>query len=93
MRELRDGRRHLETLAKDNFLTLETNVFGPLDEAGQVGLGTNVLTCNADVKDPVIKTCWRHTDAKVTGPGLEQRVFSGLGSLAGRARCGSGFLA
>ena len=46
--ELRNGGRHLETLTKDDFLPLKTNVFGPLDEAGQVGLGTNVLTYNAD---------------------------------------------
>jgi len=33
----------LETLVKDNFLALETDVFGPFDEAGQVGLGADVL--------------------------------------------------
>ena len=45
--ELCNGRRDLETLAEDDLLTLKTDVFGPLDEAGQVGLGTNILTYNA----------------------------------------------
>lgn len=35
----------------------------------------------------------QHTDTKVAGPGLEERVFRGLDSLVGRARCGGGFLA
>lgn len=43
VRELCNGGRHLETLVKDDLLALETNVFGPLDETGQVGLGTDVL--------------------------------------------------
>lgn len=93
VRELRNGGRHLETLAKDDFLTLEANVFGPLDEAGQVGLGTNVLTCTPINDATHQRRDERHTNTKVTGPGLEEGVFRGLDSFVGRARCGGGFLA
>jgi len=44
MRKLSNGGWDLETLVEDDFLALETNVFGPFDEASQVCLGTNVLT-------------------------------------------------
>lgn len=42
--ELRDSRRNLKTLAEDNLLALKADIFGPLDEAGKVGLVLNVLT-------------------------------------------------
>lgn len=42
--ELGDRGRSLETLVEDNLLSLETNVLGPLDEAGQVGSGTDGLS-------------------------------------------------
>lgn len=45
--ELSDRRRDLETLVEDDLLTLETDVLGPLDEAGQVLLGANVTACKA----------------------------------------------
>lgn len=38
-----DGGGDLETLAEDDLLALKTNVFGPLDETGQVSFGTDVL--------------------------------------------------
>lgn len=41
--ELGDGRGNLKTLVKDDLLALETDVLGPLDEAGEVGLGLDVL--------------------------------------------------
>jgi len=44
VRELGNGRWNLETLMKDNFLSLKTNVFRPLDEASQVCSRTDVLT-------------------------------------------------
>ena len=44
VRELGDSRRDLETLVEDDLLALKTNVFRPLDESGQVGLGADVLT-------------------------------------------------
>jgi hypothetical protein len=37
-------RTHLETLVQDNLLPLETDVLGPLDEAGQVLLGGQVTS-------------------------------------------------
>lgn len=40
---MRDGRRDLETLAEDNLLALEADIFGPLDEAGEILLGLDVL--------------------------------------------------
>ena len=30
---------------QDNFLALETDIFGPLDETGEVRLGANILAC------------------------------------------------
>lgn len=44
VRELGNGRGNLETLVQDDLLALEANIFGPLDEASQVGLGLNILT-------------------------------------------------
>ena len=46
--ELSDGRGDLETLVEDNLLALKANIFGPLDEASQVGLGLDILAyyCN-----------------------------------------------
>ena len=44
MGELSDGRGDLETLVEDNLLALKANIFGPLDEASQVGLGLDILT-------------------------------------------------
>lgn len=43
MRELRDGGRDLQALVEDDLLALKANILGPLDEAGQVGLGADVL--------------------------------------------------
>jgi len=43
VRELGDCRGDLETLAEDDFLSLKTDIFWPLDEAGQVRFGPNVL--------------------------------------------------
>ena len=42
--ELSNGRGDLETLVEDNLLALKANIFGPLDEASQVGLGLDILT-------------------------------------------------
>jgi len=41
--ELGDRRGNLETEVQDLLLTLQTDVLGPLDEAGQVALRLNVL--------------------------------------------------
>lgn len=41
--ELSDRRGDLQALVEDNLLALELNVFGPLDEAGQVTRGLDVL--------------------------------------------------
>jgi hypothetical protein len=42
--ELSNGGGNLETLVEDDLLALKTNIFRPLDEAGQVFLGLNILT-------------------------------------------------
>jgi len=42
--ELSDRGRSFETLVEDNLLSLETNVLRPLDEAGQVGSGSDGLS-------------------------------------------------
>jgi len=41
--ELRNGGRDLETDVQDLLLALKADVFGPLDETGQVALGLDVL--------------------------------------------------
>ena len=41
--ELGDGRGDLEALVEDDLLALEADILGPLDEAGQVALGLDVL--------------------------------------------------
>ena len=43
--ELGDGWWDLQALVKDDLLALETNVLGPLHEAGEVLLRLDVLTC------------------------------------------------
>jgi hypothetical protein len=40
------------------------NIFGPLDEAGQVGLGMNVLTCNTNQRSVHHSECEQHTDTE-----------------------------
>jgi hypothetical protein len=42
--ELGDRRRDLETQVQDLLLALKTDIFGPLDEAGEVALGLDILT-------------------------------------------------
>lgn len=42
--ELSDGRGDLESLVKDDLLSLESDIFGPLDESGEVLLGGDVTT-------------------------------------------------
>jgi len=44
VRELGNGGGDLETLVEDDLLALEADVFGPLDEAGQIALGLDILT-------------------------------------------------
>jgi len=41
--ELSDGRRNLQAHVQDLLLALKTDILGPLDEAGQVALGLDVL--------------------------------------------------
>ena len=41
--ELGDGRGNLEALVEDDLLALEADVFGPLDEPGEVGRGLDGL--------------------------------------------------
>ena len=45
MRELSDGRGNLEALAEDDLLALKANILGPLDKAGEVLDGLDVLAC------------------------------------------------
>jgi hypothetical protein len=40
------------------------NIFGPLDEAGQVGLGMNVLTCNTNQRSVHHSECEQHTNTE-----------------------------
>ena len=70
--ELGDGGGNLETLVKDNLLALELDVFGPLDEAGQVGLGLDVLACGM-----IRKKSWKMTT------GVPMAKLRGLASKRG----------
>ena len=45
VRELGDGRGDFEALAENASLALVGDILRPLDEASQVGLGLDVLTC------------------------------------------------
>lgn len=76
---------------KDDFLPLETNVFGPLDESGEVLLGREITTCprqlellsglhqpNPDYDMQIILT-----DTKTLWRLVKQRVLRRLGSLLG----------
>jgi hypothetical protein len=49
--ELSDGRGNLEALVQDDLLALQADVFGPLDEAGEVTGGLDVLACDSTVGD------------------------------------------
>ena len=46
--ELVDGGRHLQSLHEDSLLSLDSDIFGPLDEASQVSLGLDITT-NSEV--------------------------------------------
>lgn len=44
--ELGDRGGDLQSLVEDDLLSLQSNVLGPLDESGQILLGSQVTTCN-----------------------------------------------
>ena len=92
--ELGDRRRGLQALVEDDLLALETDVFRPLDKAGEVGLVADRLACRREAQgarwsaphSPVPDTSTRRTDAERLGASLEERV---RGLLAGLGRAGS----
>lgn len=45
VRKLGDRRRDFQALVEDDLLTLQANVLGPLDEASQIPLRLDILTC------------------------------------------------
>ena len=45
VRELGDRGRDFQALVEDDLLTLQANVLGPLDEASQILLRLDILTC------------------------------------------------
>lgn len=85
--ELSDGRGDLKTLVEDDALALETNVLGPLDEAGHVGLGADVTTWRSEER-------WSEalTDAEGARTLLEERVLGGLLGDLGAVRRRGGLL-
>ena len=48
VRELSNGGGDFETLVEDDLLALKADVFGPLDETGQIGLGADILAYKYD---------------------------------------------
>ncbi len=92
MSELSNGGRDLEALVQDDLLALKANVFGPFDEAGQVSLGLDILTCES-INQPSLYVCIRRlTDTEVLGTGFKERVLGSLGGLAGPEGCRGGLL-
>lgn len=96
MIKLGDRGRNLEALVENNLLALEANVFWPLDEAGKILLGLNILACRRpnDIDSKVIAlSVYSLTDTKVTRVCLEKWVLGrGLRLASGRKRRCSGLL-
>lgn len=103
VRELSDGRRHLEALVEDDLLALKADVFGPLHKAGQVTRRLDVLTCEtrrrkasqSSTNAIAIGAMRKLTDAEATGGLLEERVLHNLlrATLGAGVRRGGGLLA
>jgi len=83
VRELGNGGGHLEALVKDDLLALKANIFGPLDEAGQVSLVLNVLTdtevLGVRLEERVLLDLARGLRAEGGGSGLLAGGFGGFG--------------
>ena len=78
VRELGDGRGHLEALVEDDLLALQADIFGPLDEAGQVTDGLDVLACDFESKSVI--RCRR---SSLLGIDLPMPKFLGVDSKRG----------
>lgn len=80
--ELGNRRGNLEALVKDNLLALEANVFGPLDEAGNIALGLDVLA-NTEVLGGALEArVLLHLAARLLAVGGRSGLLgSGLGGL------------
>ena len=75
MGELREGRGDLEALVEDDLLALKADIFGPLDETGQVGLGLNVLTYRRSwISSSKILSKTDHTNTEVLRGSLKEGV-------------------
>ena len=63
--ELGDGGRDLQALVEDDLLALEADVFGPLDEAGEVRRGLDGHACikRAAISAPVPSRALPHREA------------------------------
>ena len=92
--ELGYGWGDLQSLMQDNFLALEADIFGPLDETGEVRFWANILTCRGvSMKIRYNGRSLERTDSEVLWSCFKQWVLLGLGRLAHPMRCGRGLLA
>lgn len=90
--ELRNRRGNLQALVQNNLLSLQTNIFGPLDESSKVSGRLNVLACGGIKVMSVVgllclDDCVLLTDTEVSGLLFEERV---LGSLVASFSLGVG---
>jgi len=85
VRELGDGRGHLQALMEDDLLALETDVLGPFDEAGEVGLGADVLAdtevLGVSLEERVLFSLSRLAGSERSSSGLLARSGFGFGRL------------
>ena len=95
VRELGDGRGHLEALAENDLLALKAHILGPLDEAGEVLLRLDVLACGSDEYPPrtAQRKERRRTDTEVLRTRLEEGVLLSLRARLGAERRGGRLLA
>ena len=89
--ELVDGRRDLETLVQHPALTLKTDILGPLDKAGKVLLGLDVVS-NAEVLRSLLEQRVLLLLGRLLGRSRRSRTLGSLShfvSAATSTRCDS----
>lgn len=92
--ELRDSGGNLQALVENDLLALKTDVFWPLDEAGEVGGGADVLAySHHDVIDAVIDPSQRNIPIpKFLGVDSKRGFFAAFLDLLAPNGAAAGFL-
>lgn len=86
VRELGNSRRDLETLRQNDLLALKANVFGPLDETSEVGLGADILANTEVFGLRLEQRVLRGLLSFASGAGGGGDLLSGFGGLVIEAR-------